>query len=164
MDIQKIKRKRMNLRTKIRGYIKEGKDVSDLYIEYENILEKLRQLGVNVSTKNTTKYLIQKKTNDLIKPEIECKNKSQNYQLTLAWTNDLNFNIEHIKNYIKEIGLQLLDEEYNDIFGNREYLIKYIYNGNDESFKVLKKSINFILNMFPNNNIEVYGKQSNEIN
>lgn len=152
----------MNLRTKIREYIKERKDVSDLYVEYESILEKLKQLGVNVSTKNTTKYL-QKKTNDPIKLEKEFKNKSQNYQLTLAWTNDLNFNIDFIKNYIKEMGLQLLDEESSDIFGNKEYLIKYIYNGNDESFKILKKSINFMLNMFPNNNIEVYGKQSNKV-
>ena len=102
MDIQKIKRKRMNLRTKIREYIKDGKDVSELYIKYDAILEELRQLGVNVSTKNTTNYLIKKEpiveSPKVIEVKKEPTIESQLYQLILAWTNELNFDINLICN------------------------------------------------------------------
>lgn len=164
MDIQKIKRKRMNLRTKIREYIKDGKDASELYVKYDAILEELKQLGVKVSTKNTTNYLIKKEpvieSRGIIDIKKESVIESQLYHLIIAWTNELNFDINLIKNYINDMGLQFFEEEIEDRFGDKEYIIKYKYIGYEESFNLLKKSINFIIDMFPDCNIAVYGKKA----
>lgn len=158
MDINKIKRKRMNLRTKIREYINKGKDVSDLYNQYTNILNELKSVGVKVSTKETTAYLKNLNKPKFINPnnKINIEIENNYYILNLAWTGEES--IIGIDKYLNHIGLQYLEVED---FGE-EHIAKYKYIGEDNGFNVIKKSTQYILDSFVSNqNINVYGKKLN---
>ena len=158
MDINKIKRKRMNLRTKIREYINKGKDVSDLYNQYINILNELKSVGVKVSTKETTAYLKNLNKPKFINPnnKINIEIENNYYILNLAWTGEES--IIGIDKYLNHIGLQYLEVED---FGE-EHIAKYKYIGEDNGFNVIKKSTQYILDSFVSNqNINVYGKKLN---
>lgn len=167
MDITKIKTKRMNLRTKIRDYIKAGKNADHLYTEYNNLLEEMRKMGINVSTKNSTIYLntVQQtiKTESNFQPIIE-EPKQFKFILTLAWDNTMNnaYIISYIKEYLRLMSIELYDEGFTELPNKTEYTIKYVFYGTKEEFKILKKSTNIILDMFPEqnkNNIVIFGKE-----
>lgn len=166
-DIEKLKRKRMNLRTKIREYISCGKDVTKLYENYEDILDKLKYYGVNVRTNINTIYLKKLKHSNINYTEHVIKNddfiSNNNYILNLVWNEDESIKnyINKLKNYVIGIGLEKIEEDFNDDSIKTEYIIKYKYTGTEESFKLLKRSLNEIINVFceDNHNIGIYGSK-----
>lgn len=94
--------------------------------------------------------------------------KKSKYIISLAWTEDNTHNLKNTIDIIKEYfdDLELKDigtEQFNK--GNVvEYVSKYEWVGDEESFKILKYSAQFILDTVSKNdyekfNIAVYGKK-----
>ncbi len=94
--------------------------------------------------------------------------KKSKYIISLAWTEDNVHNLKNTIDIIKEYfdDLELKDigtEQFNK--GNIiEYVSKYEWVGDDESFKILKYSAQFILDTVSKNdyekfNIAIYGKK-----
>lgn len=158
-----------------------GRRVSDdaewLKYEYWNITEDV----VNDVKKHPEKYtsdnkriinkpIPQPKTTitSSITKNIQQPPKKSKYIISLAWTEDNTHNLKNTIDIIKEYfdDLELKDigtEQFNK--GNVvEYVSKYEWVGDEESFKILKYSAQFILDTVSKNdyekfNIAVYGKK-----
>lgn len=158
-----------------------GRRVSDdaewLKYEYWNITEDV----VNDVKKHPEKYtsdnkriinkpIPQPKTTitSSITKNIQQPPKKSKYIINLAWTEDNTHNLKNTIDIIKEYfdDLELKDigtEQFNK--GNVvEYVSKYEWVGDEESFKILKYSAQFILDTVSKNdyekfNIAVYGKK-----
>ena len=90
--------------------------------------------------------------------------KQSKFILTLAWDNTVNnaYIISYIKEYLRLMSIELYDDEFTELPNKTEYTIKYVFYGTKEEFKILKKSTNIILDMFPErnkNNIVIFGKE-----
>ena len=158
-----------------------GRRVSDdaewLKYEYWNITEDV----VNDVKKHPEKYtsdnkriinkpIPQPKTTitSSITKNIQQPPKKSKYIISLAWTEDNTHNLKNTIDIIKEYfdDLELKDigtEQFNK--GNVvEYVSKYEWVGDEESFKILKYSAQFILDTVSKNdyekfNIAIYGKK-----
>lgn len=139
--IEKLKRKRMNMRTKIREHINKGKNVDKLKEEYQKILDELISLGVNVSTKSSTDYLHRPvKIYNIIKTESvrESPEKIEEYKLNISWTNKIDISIiDTLKIYLDKY-CTFVSEDYNDMITRKEYTITYLYKGLETSFNQFK--------------------------
>lgn len=138
---EKLKRKRMNMRTKIREHINKGKNVDKLKEEYQKILDELVSLGVNVSTKSSTDYLHGPvKIYNIIKTESvgESQEKIEEYKLNISWTNKIDISIiDTLKIYLDKY-CTFVSEDYNDMITRKEYTITYLYKGLETSFNQFK--------------------------
>lgn len=94
--------------------------------------------------------------------------KKSKYVISLAWTedniHDIKSTIDIIKEYFNDLSLKYIDTECFDKGNVVEYVSKYEWEGDDESFKILKYSAQFILDTISKNdyekfNIAVYGKK-----
>lgn len=94
--------------------------------------------------------------------------KKSKYIISLAWTedniHDIKSTIDIIKEYFNDLNLKYIDAECFDKGNVVEYVSKYEWEGDDESFKILKYSAQFILDTISKNdyekfNIAVYGKK-----
>lgn len=94
--------------------------------------------------------------------------KKNKYIISLAWTedniHDIKSTIDTIKEYFNDLNLKYIDSECFDKGNVVEYVSKYEWEGDDESFKILKYSAQFILDTISKNdyekfNIAVYGKK-----
>lgn len=151
-----------------------GKRVSDdaawLKYEYWGITEDV----VNDVKKHPEKYIsssnIKKPvTKQITQPKISTvPPKKSKYIISLAWTEDNTHNLKNtidvIKEYFDDLDLKNVDTEQFDKGNVTEYVSKYEWVGDDESFKILKYSSQFILDTVSKNdyekfNIAIYGKK-----
>lgn len=190
LEIKKLKTKRFNLREKIRKYMKNGKNAKHLVIEFHEVIEKLREYGFNATIEKDylqTEYWdnfalekpIKSQKDNKIKPtpvpkpiqntDIKIDNKS--FSLCLAWTSLDNFptpiQINKVKGYFDELCLKVEDESSKIVSpGCTEHILRYEFEGSEESFRLLKICTQFVLDSFAESdfdkfNIAVYGKRKN---
>lgn len=190
-EIKKLKTRRFNLREKIRTCVKKGKNAYDYVIELHEVLAKLRGFGINVSVekdylqidywdnfesssqKSTqkihhTKPIKNQSKENKIK---ENKQKQDSFSLCLAWTSidgcPTPVQVQKVKEYFEELCMELEDEssKIHDP-GCIEHILRYKFEGSEESFRLLKICTQFVLDTFAESdfdkfNIAVYGKRKN---
>ena len=182
-EIKKLKTKRFNLREKIRTYVKQDKNAYDLVVEFHNIVDQLKKLGVRASiekdylqleywNKDKPKQTSPQKTNKSKHTDTETTNtpNKNSYILCLAWIEQANktpIQVQKVKDYFEELGLECIGSDDRKVDENRdEYLLKYEFEGTEESFRMLKTCTQFVLDTFAQSdfdrfNIAVYGKKKN---
>ena len=179
-EIKKLKNKRFNLREKIRTYVKKDKDAYELVVEFHNIINQLRDLGVKANIEKDylqLEYWDKSKTSKSQKPKKNTPITEQvisidknSYVLCLAWIEQSNktpIQVQKVKDYFEELGLECIGSDDRKVDENRdEYLLKYEFEGSDESFRMLKTCTQFVLDTFAQSdfdrfNIAVYGKKKN---
>lgn len=152
----------------------EGRKVNieaDYYTyEYWGITEDV----VNDVKKHPEKYIsssnVKKPINKQItQPKISiAPPKKSKYIISLAWTEDNTHNLKNtidvIKEYFDDLDLKNVGTEQFDKGNVTEYVSKYEWVGDDESFKILKYSSQFILDTVSKSdyekfNIAIYGKK-----
>lgn len=127
-----------------------------------------RQIPLNQSK------VIQKKTDSKIQTGKKVKQLTQKHTITLAWTempgHDVTSTIDKIKEYFNDMDIQPINIEVFDN-GNKgiEHTINYEFKGDDQSFKILKYSAQFILDTISNTdyetfNIAIFSKRNCEEN
>ena len=91
----------------------------------------------------------------------------------MAWTesslkNQQNFNgtINKVTEYLDTLGLKKVEEDFNEISNTIEKIVKYEFEGNDQSFQIVKLGTTYLLDMIAKNeyekiNIAIYGKKRN---
>ena len=184
MNIDKLQRTRLNLRTKIKDWYNKGKDTKDLVLKYHEILRELKDYGINIeakadylqidnldnsSPKSTPKSSL--KTSPKSTPKSSLKS-TQNfsYILCLAWSEEPKSTkpdqIIKVQKYFDELGLQVLDEEIGKINNRTEHVLKYEFKGSEESFRLLKLCTQFVLDSFAKSefekfNVAIFGKKKN---
>lgn len=180
MDIEKLKKKRTYLYMKIRKHYNAGKNVKDLVYEYHNILNELKEKGVKVEVKVdylTKEYwqdhpIPQKKISKKIQPmhpaESSIKPIQDSFILCLAWSaniaNETPEQVKKVQDYFQELGLPIIDESVGKIESRMEHVLRYEFNGTEDSFKMLKMCTQFVLDAFAKTdfekfNIAIYGKR-----
>jgi hypothetical protein len=190
-EIKKLKTRRFNLREKIRACVKKGKNAYDYVIELHEVLAKLRGFGINVSVEkdylqieywnnfeNSSQKPIQKpKHSKPIKSQNnenkikENKRNQDSFSLCLAWTSidgcPTPIQVQKVKEYFEELCMELEDESSKVCGpGCTEHILKYKFEGSEESFRLLKICTQFVLDTFAESdfdkfNIAVYGKRKN---
>lgn len=180
-DISTLKRKRVNLQLRIKEWVDKGKNAKYLVIEYHQLLDQLRTHGIKVenradylqleywdeSKKTTIKKIDKKQTSIKTEDPISTKN---SYILCLAWveqTNNTPIQVQKVKDYFNEICLECMGTDARKVDNEKtEYILKYEFEGSDESFRLLKTCTQFVLDTFAQSdfdrfNIAVYGKKKN---
>lgn len=181
MDVEELKKKRTYLYMKIRKYYNAGKNAKDLVYEYHNILDELKRCGVKVEVK--TNYLTKEYWQDhpssatlqnkvqksKPKPESESIKPTQDsFLLCLAWVsgdnNEKPEQVKKVQDYFDKLGLPIIDESVGEIETRMEHVMRYEFKGSEESFKMLKKCTQFVLDTFAKSdfekfNIAIYGKK-----
>lgn len=180
-DINTLKRKRVNLQLRIKEWVDKGKNAKDLVIEYHKLLDQLRSHGVKVENRadylqleywdksNPPNHKNQKKDEQVTEQQTTSTDKNS-YILCLAWIEQSNktpIQVQKVKDYFEELGLECIgsdDRKVDEI--KNEYLLKYEFEGSDESFRMLKTCTQFVLDTFAQSdfdrfNIAVYGKKKN---
>lgn len=129
---------------------------------------------INDFRKNPSKYYrqiplkqskdIQKKTDSKKQADVKIKKVkqlTQKYTITLAWTempgHDVTSTIDKIKEYFNDMDIQPVNiEVFNN--GNKgiEHTINYEFKGDNQSFKILKYSAQFILDTISNTDYETF--------
>lgn len=179
MDIERLKRKRANLRTKIRELYNKGENVKDLVYKYHDLLNELNKLGIKTEIKN--EYLYKEywqdhptppkktsKKNQPILPEESIKPVQDSFILCLAWSaslqNETPEQVTKVMEYFNELGLPIIDESVGEIDSRMEHVKRYEFNGTEDSFRMLKMCTQFVLDAFAKTdfekfNIAIYGKR-----
>lgn len=184
-EIKKLKTKRFNLRERIRTYVKAGKNAKELVIEFHEVVRQLRELGFNASIEKD--YLqLEYWDNFIPEPKTEKKPASitpspiirkensvsfkHSYTLCLAWveqSNETPIQVQKVKDYFAELCLKSMGTDTRKVDDSKtEYVLKYEFEGSDESFRMLKICTQFVLDTFAQSdfdrfNIAVYGKKKN---
>ena len=176
-DITSLKKRRESLKIKIRSWMKKNKDVKPLVIEYNEIVNKLKELGVNAEVKADYLQLSYWDSSEMknSNPQPAEKNnitkihpKQDSFILCLAWSTDLQNNtpvqVSKVLTYFNELGLTNIDEEVGEIENRIEHIIKYEFKGTEEAFRMLKTCTQFVLDSFAQTdfdkfNIAIYGKK-----
>ena len=184
-DIVTLKRKRANLHLRIKKWANKGKNAKELVVEYHQILNQLKELGVKVE--NRTDYLQLEYWDKFVsKPKTEKKRTSvtprstarkenpvsskHSYALCLAWveqSNETPVQVQKVKDYFEELCLKNIGADTRKVDDLKtEYVLKYEFEGSDESFRMLKICTQFVLDTFAQSdfyrfNIAVYGKKKN---
>lgn len=183
MNIDKLQRTRLNLRTKIKDWYNKGKDTKDLVLKYHEILRELKDYGINIEAKAdylqidksvpipTPKSILKSAPKSALKSALKSAPKStQNfsYILCLAWSEEPKSTkpdqIVKVQKYFDELGLQVLDEEIGKINNRTEHVLKYEFKGSEESFRLLKLCTQFVLDSFAKSefekfNVAIFGKK-----
>jgi hypothetical protein len=179
-EIKKLKTRRLNLRKKIYAYIEKGKNARDVVIEFNEVIKKLRLLGVNASSR---KDYLQVEYWDNFKESKPVKKKASvakakkssglqdSFSLSLAWTSIDNcptpVQVQKVKEYFEELCMELENESSKTCSpGCTEHILRYKFKGSEESFRLLKICTQFVLDTFAESdfdkfNIAVYGKRKN---
>lgn len=181
-EIIKLQNRRFNLREKIRSYYEKNKNAYDLVVEFHDVINKLKSLGYQADVRKEYLQLeywenFQKnqKPTTIIqdKPEEKQNDPKQkdSYFLYLAWTelykSKTPIQIQKVKDYFNELGMSVEDESVKNIDDNhKEYILRYNFEGSEDSFRMLKLCTQFVLDTFAESdfdkfNIAVYGKKKN---
>ena len=171
-EIQSLRVKKNNIQMTIFSYVQSKQDASELVKEYHRIVEMLVDGGAKVYIRAPYLKLeywgLTPSDVHNIKPpkkEIKCKQKSnQTYKLKFVYNNKTDSNlINTISNYFDNLGLtQEKEIDFEDTNSKTIYIKKYMYNGSDEGFNIIKKSSQAILDIINTNNdadLEVFGKK-----
>ena len=181
-DIVTLKRKRANLHLRIKKWANKGKNAKELVIEYHQILNQLKELGVKVE--NRTDYLQleywdkftpghkaeKKRTSITPRSKEDPVSSKHSYTLCLAWveqSNETPVQVQKVKDYFEELCLKNIGADTRKVDDSKtEYVLKYEFEGSDESFRMLKICTQFVLDTFAQSdfdrfNIAVYGKKKN---
>lgn len=174
-EIKKTKRIRYKLREKITNNINKNifdVDTKNMVLEYHKLTDLLKNEGLNVSIKLDYLKLdywdnIQTHQTHQIH-QIRQTHQTQKYIISLAWTETNSNNISNIINTVKEyfndIGIEEIDYEKFNNGKETEHIIKYEFEGDNKSFKILKYSAQFLLDTISTSdyekfNIAIYGKK-----
>ena len=182
-EIKKLQTKRFNLRKKIRTYIERDKNAYDLVVEFHSVVDQLKKLGVRASiekdylqleywNKDKPKQISSKKASKSKSKNTKTINtlNKNSYILCLAWIEQSNktpIQVQKVKDYFEELGLECIGSDDRKVDENRdEYLLKYEFEGTEDSFRMLKTCTQFVLDTFAQSdfdrfNIAVYGKKKN---
>lgn len=181
-DIVTLKRKRANLHLRIKKWANKGKNAKELVIEYHQILNQLKELGVKVE--NRTNYLQleywdnftsghkteKKRTSITPRSKEDPVSSKHSYTLCLAWveqSDETPIQVQKVKDYFEELCLKNIGADTRKVDNSKtEYVLKYEFEGSDESFRMLKICTQFVLDTFAQSdfdrfNIAVYGKKKN---
>lgn len=180
-EIKNIKKARYKLREKITKYIDKNiktNEVKAMVLEYHDLTKQLADAGCNVSIKldylkldywdnisnitppPQTQHITSNITNDIIEP--------QKYTISLAWTEtpdrSISDTINKIKEYFDDMNIKEISQDTYKNGNSIENIIKYEFDGDDDSFKILKYSAQFLLDTISNTdyekfNIAIYGKK-----
>lgn len=190
-EIDDLQRKRFNLQIRIKDWVDSGKDARELVKEYNQMVDTLRAAGVkaeiraeylkmeywdksykpaqkSIQSTNIPKY--PQRENEEIKQEKNDK-KSDSFILCLAWTSIDSFaipvQVQKVKEYFGELGMDIEAEENKPCGANcTEHILKYKFEGSEDSFRLLKICTQFVLDSFAESdfdrfNIAVFGKRKN---
>lgn len=177
--IQELKRKHYNVKEVLKERIKNGKEVQDKVDEYLDIVKELRKLGVEVNDSSPRVLeALEKcgvKSINCVSPMQEIIQPPQPepplvsiYRITLAWTErpgkEPDNTVQIIENYLKENDATFVDESDADFDDYVEHMRSYEWSGDDKEFKILRKSANYILEVFAENqyekfNISIFGNK-----
>lgn len=173
-NIQDLKRKHFRIKENIKNHMRRGTDISDKLKEYVDIVHQLEKCGVKV---NDTSSYIQNALKTLKTPinEFELnpcqkdslpeappapKQEEFLYKITLAWTERPGHipdnTIQIIENYLKENGAKQTDSTTAEFDGYNEFMKTYEWSGGDKEFSILRRSANYILDIFAENQYEKY--------
>ena len=173
--IQELKRKHYNVKEVLKERVKNGKDVKDKVDEYLEIVSELRKNGVEVndSSPRVIEALEMCNANQkpsTFRPVVEPPKEQEEsiYRITLAWTErpgkEPDNTVQIIENYLKENDATFVDESDADFDDYAEHMRSYEWSGDDKEFKILRKSANYILEVFAENqyekfNISIFGNK-----
>ena len=182
-NIQELKKKHYNIKEVIKNHIRRKTDCKKQVEQYLKIINELRNAGVEVN--DTSSYINQAlKQYNIIKvsgdnsfntqsDKIETSTIPQEpeksiYKITLAWTErpgrEPDNTVQIIENYFKENGAREVDRTSADFDEYKENMCSYEWNGDDKEFAILRKSANYILDVFAKNqyerfNISIFGNK-----
>lgn len=184
--IQELKRKHYNVKEVLKERVKAGKDVKDKVEEYLDICEQLRKAGVEVNDSSPRVLeALEQCGKGVAKIGIPAKQVVTNiaplapisqvpvvedsvYKITLAWTErpgkEPDNTVQIIENYLKENGAKEIDNTSADFDEYKEIMRSYEWVGGDKEFTILRKSANYILDVFAENqyekfNISIFGNK-----
>lgn len=185
--IQDLKKKHFRIKENIKNRIRRGTDYSDLVKQYIEICKQLREVGIEIN--DTSSYIKQAMGNkDVTKKEPTCSKKSSSdivshtplpdpippviensiYKITLAWTeyptHERSNTIKIIEDYLTENGAKMIEDTPAEFDGYTEIMRSYEWVGGDKEFAILRKSANYILDVFAANqyekfNISIFGNK-----
>lgn len=188
-NIQDLKRKHYNVKEVLKERVKNGKDVRDKVEEYLEICDQLREAGVEVNDSSprvlealrqcgksindtnchsTTQFNHQTKSYPTPLPPQQEEPKESTYRITLAWTErperDPSGTIKIIEDYLTENGAKVIEDTPAEFDGYTEVMRTYEWVGDDNAFVILRKSANYILDVFAANqyekfNISIFGNK-----
>lgn len=186
-NIQDLKRKHYNVKEVLKERVKNGKDVKDKVEEYLEICERLRKAGVEVndssprvlealkqagvSPKKFTDEIIElNNLNNKLKSVSDSPRTQEEsmYKITLAWTerpgHEPSNTVKIIEDYLVENGAKEVDNTTADFDDYEEIMRSYEWTGGDKEFTILRRSANYILDVFANNqyekfNISIFGSK-----
>lgn len=191
--IQDLKRKHFRIKENIKNHIRRKTDYSELLKQYIEICDQLKKEGVEVNdTSSYIKQALQSYTLD--KKENSQKNSNNNfdinqkslfqitlppppeqpqtieslYKITVAWTerpgHEPDTTLKIIDDYLKENGATVFDNTEADFDGYKEIMRSYEWTGGEREFKILRRSANYILDVFAASqyekfNISIFGSK-----
>lgn len=108
-----------------------------------------------------------------IKEDLQPKNTPvlNKHIISLAWTEspsqDISNTIDKIKEYFDDLGIEAVEQDDYNSGAGIEHKIKYEFEGDERSFKILKYSAQFLLDTISNTdyekfNIAIFGKKQLE--
>lgn len=177
-DIQELKKKHYNIKEVIKNHIRRGTDVSKKVDEYLKIVQELKDNGIEVN--DTSSYIQQalrghhtqkfQKVDVVNQPTQEPISVPEMslYRITLAWTErpgrEPDNTIQIIENYLKENGARYVEGSHADFDEYKENMRSYEWEGDDKEFTILRRSANYILDVFAENqyekfNISIFGNK-----
>ena len=185
--IQDLKRKHYNVKEVLKERIKAGKDVKDKVKEYLDICDQLRSAGIEVNDSSprviealkqcgidqqysVSQNLPQKSIFQITlpPPPEQPKTNESLYKITVAWTerpgHEPDTTLKIIDDYLKENGARVFDDTEADFDGYKEIMRSYEWTGGEGEFKILRRSANYILDVFAANqyekfNISIFGNK-----
>jgi hypothetical protein len=182
--IQELRKRHSNLKMLIKNHMKRGTDCKKYVEEYLKIVNKLR-VGYGVYVNDSSPLLTEAvslyggkvlKSSPVIPesipaasiPATTLETKKQVYKITLAWTErpekKPDNTIQIIENYICENGATILDASSTDFGDYKENMRTYEWKGGDKEFAILRRSANYILDVFAETqyekfNISIFGNK-----
>ena len=181
-EIDKLLKRRESCRTRINqikdkpGYTEKALKTVE---EFQNITKILNENGKCFKITQPqffpeyyTKRVEPKK--EIPVPEVEVPKPEvldQKYTLSLAWTespaHDVSTIINKVKEYFDDMDMEELECERVNKGNEVEYIVKYAFEGDERSFKILKYSAQFLLDTISDTdyakfNIAIFGKKKVE--